>query len=223
MTANKTAGHVYDCAIFDLDGTLLDTSEGLIEAVQYTINAAGLVQPTLSELRSFIGPPIQDSFERICECSRAEALRLANIFREHYRTTTLLKATPYDGVYEMLDALKRAGFRLAIATYKREDYVKDLTGHFDLTRQFDYCFGSDIDGKLTKTDLILSCVNSLSGGNPTKCVMVGDTVHDFIGAQAAGIDFIAVTYGFGFVRDTIINDHAICYVDSPAAIADLLL
>ena len=106
----------YRAVIFDLDGTLMDTAEGIVEATRHTLAHYGREIPPREVLFRFIGPPVQEGFARYLSLDKATAMAYADTFREYYRTRSLLKSTPYAGVYEMLDALDVVGVRLAVAT-----------------------------------------------------------------------------------------------------------
>lgn len=188
----------YDLVVFDVDGTLLDTTEGVVASVRHTIREFGLKEQPEEVLSTFIGPPIQDSFARVYGFHGDILQRLATVFRDQYKTKDLLKAEPYQGIYEVFDGLKDRGIATAVATYKRDDYANTIVRHFGFQQYTDIIFGADHENKLKKKDIIEKCIRT--GGNPekSKVVMVGDTLNDAIGAREIGIDFIAVTYGFGF-------------------------
>lgn len=183
--------------IFDLDGTLLDTTEGVIESAIYAIKAMNYEELAYDTMLSFVGPPIQESFSKHYNCNSEEAQNVANIFRDYYKENALFKAKPYEGIFELLEQLKKAGKKIAVATYKREDYALTLLKHFGLDQYFESIHGADNKNTLKKADIIGTCICEL---NATKenSVLVGDTIHDAVGAEKAGISFIAVTYGFGF-------------------------
>lgn len=183
--------------IFDLDGTLLDTSEGIKASVKYVIEKYNLPLPTETILNSFIGPPIQASFKHLYNLSDEKSTALAALFREQYKSADLFKAKPYDNVFEVLRYLRSNGVKTAVATYKREDYTKLLLDHFGLSKYFDIICGSDFEGKLQKKDIILNAVNK-SRFSINDTIMVGDTILDAEGASIIGMDFIAALYGFGF-------------------------
>lgn len=190
---------LYKMVIFDVDGTLLDTTEGITNAVRFTIKEEGL--PELSEevLKTFIGPPIQDSFEKAYGIEDKQYLqKLAGIFRGRYKDFELLKAYPYEGIYEVFDILSAAGIKPAIATYKREDYARIIMHHFGFDKYTDIIFGADHENKLKKKDIISKCLETYSRLPAEAAIMVGDTIHDAMAAGQLGMDFLGVTYGFGF-------------------------
>lgn len=186
----------YRAVIFDLDGTLLDTSEGVFDSVRHTVKSLG--KPALDEatLRTFIGPPVKLSLIRLYGLDEDAANRATEIFRTQYKEYDLLKAEPYEGIKELILALREHGFKIGVATLKREDYALTLLGHYHFTEICDSICGSDFDSKMTKADVLNKCLNSLNL-SPSEAVLVGDTSSDGIGAKEAGVDFMAVTYGFG--------------------------
>lgn len=188
----------YKLVIFDLDGTLMDTSSGILMAVKDTIKDHGM--PALSEekIRTFIGPPIQWSFEAQYGISKEKAQSMADTFRALYSTKHLLGAVPYPGIYDLLQSLRERGIESAIATYKREDYALRLLKHYHFDDYTDIMYGGDNDGTLKKRDIIQKCIDTAGVKNLNEVVMVGDTLHDSNGAKELGVDFIGVSYGFGF-------------------------
>lgn len=209
--------------IFDVDGTLLDTTEGVLSSVKYTIAAHRLPAVAKEELLSFIGPPIQDSFARQYGLEGAVLQELASTFRERYKEGDVLKALPYEGIYEVCDELMRRGIAIAIATYKRQDYAEKIMRHFHFDRYTDIIFGADHENKLKKADIIRMCLEA-AGVEPAEAVMVGDTEHDALGAAAAGMDFIAVTYGFGFRKkeDAMRFERTLGAAERPREILDYI-
>ncbi len=183
--------------VFDVDGTLIDGTEGVLQSVTSTIEYYNLHNLSKNELLSFIGPPIQDSVKRIYNLDDEKAQLFANHFRKIYSEGDVYKAFVYDGIYELLDSLKKEGCKLGVATYKREDYAISLMEHFKLDKYFNSICGADNENKLTKTDVLQNCVNSISAAC-SETIMIGDSFHDALASQKLGIKFIAVTYGFGF-------------------------
>lgn len=202
--------------IFDLDGTLLDTSEGIKSSVKHVIEKYNLPIPTENILNKFIGPPVQVSFKNLYNLSDEKSSAMAALFREQYKSVDLFKAKPYDNVVDVLKYLKSNGVKTAVATYKREDYTKLLLDHFCLSKYLDIICGSDFDGKLKKKDIIVNAVNK-SGFAINDAIMVGDTVLDAEGASTIGMDFIAALYGFGFK-----NIKEVSEIQSVYAIDDII-
>lgn len=192
--------------IFDLDGTLLDTTEGVLESVKYTIRTLKYRELPHDELLTFIGPPIQNSFASHYGCDIENAQKAAEIFRDYYKNKALLLAKPYDGIYELCEGLQKEGIRMAVATYKREDYALTLLRHFHFDTYCNPMHGADHKNKLKKEDIVLMCQTEMRGTKENS-VLIGDTIHDARGALEAQIPFIAVTYGFGFKSTNDCDDY----------------
>ncbi len=212
----------YELAIFDVDGTLLDTGEGIFEAAKGTVEQFSLPMPDAETLRSFIGPPVSDSFARIFGL-KGEALQTVTAaFRKRYSEEDLLKAKPYEGIFQTLEELKGRGMKIAVATYKREDYALKLLRHFGFDRYAEPIFGADAEGKRTKSDIIGMCLEK-SGVQKERAVMIGDSVHDANGARQLCMDLLAVTYGYGFSsRAEAERAGAVLVAESAGKIAELL-
>lgn len=190
--------HPYKLVVFDLDGTLMDTSEGIASALEETIAYYGYEKPSQEEFRTFIGPPIQKSFERAYGVSGDALSEMSLHFRTRYSEMDLLKATPYEGIYTLLAKLENCGVKTTVATYKREDYALKLLKHFHFDTYMNGMFGSDFAGKLTKSDIIKNAISASGIMDYKDVVMIGDSDNDAVGAEKLGVDFIGVTYGFGF-------------------------
>lgn len=197
----------YDIAVFDVDGTLLDTTEGVLAAVIYTIKKHNL--PLLSEeqLKTFIGPPVQDSFQKYYQLGEKENQKLAECFRDRYKNFDLLKAVPYPGIFETMDVLYENNIKIAVATYKREDYAIKLLKHFKFDKYTNIMYGADNFNKLKKKDIIIKCMEDLGVTDYSKAVMIGDTDNDAIGADKIGMNFLGVTYGFGFKSSNDVKQY----------------
>ncbi len=192
--------------LFDLDGTLLDTSEGIKHSVAFAIQALGY-QPLPNEVvLQFVGPPIQNSLITHLGVSVEEAQKGANIFRDYYKSEALFEAALYPDILLMLSKLKDNGIKIGVATYKREDYAIDLLKHFGIADYCDVIHGADNENKLTKADIIEICIRELRE-KKDDIILVGDTEHDAKGANDAGIGFIAVTWGFGFKSNCDVTQY----------------
>ena len=188
----------YKLAIFDLDGTLLDTAAGIEAALRHTIKELGYTVACNMSLSDYIGPPIEQAFSELAGLEEDALRAAADRFRAQYSTNDLLKATPYSGIFDLLRSIQALDIKTAGATYKREEYAKRLLHHFGFHNYFDVMHGSDSAGRLKKKDLIRLCIKECGINDPSRTVMIGDTQQDARGAAEAGVDFIAVTYGFGF-------------------------
>ncbi|WP_125143156.1 HAD hydrolase-like protein [Clostridium transplantifaecale] len=186
----------YRGIIFDLDGTLLDTAEGVLESVRYTTRMMGYETPDEDVMQTFIGPPIKHSLMQVYDIDEEEAVRATEIFRDRYKDHDLLKASPYEGLMKLLEDLKKEGYLIGVATLKREDYAVTLLEHYHISDYCDCICGSDFASKMQKTDVLNKCLDGLNL-SPGEAVLIGDTASDGNGARKAGTDLIGVTYGFG--------------------------
>ena len=213
----------YDLVVWDVDGTLLNTAEGIITSAQYIIHQMGYNMPSEEIMKSYIGPPIQDSFARTLPISKENAMEMANAFRERYKKYDLLKAVPYEGVLSVCETFFKRGIGQAVATYKRQDYADIIVDYFGFSKYMNVVCGSDNKGDLTKSDIIFNAVRESGVENFERVLMIGDTINDSIGAKKQGIDFMAVTYGFGFKNDACLLGEGIKYiVNKPEEICSLL-
>ena len=194
-----------EAILFDLDGTLLDTSEGILHSVRYTLNQLQLPQLSDEQIGCFIGPPIQESLMKYVGLTPEAAQKGANIFRDFYKREALFEASVYDGVFPILEQLRKEGFKIGVATYKREDYAIDILRHFGISTYCDVIHGADNENKLTKADIVELCCKELAV-NKGNILLVGDTEHDAKGAMLAEVQFCAVTWGFGYSNNSVFDD-----------------
>lgn len=212
----------YKLVVFDLDGTILDTTEGILKAIEYTIAKFDLPQIPRETLLSFIGPPIQESFMKYYDIKGEKLQQITDEFRKSYSSTHLLKAQPYNGIYHLFNTLKKLGVKIAIATYKREDYALKLLKHYAFDKFTSIMYGGDNLNKLKKSDIITKCIQEAKITDTKDVVMIGDTIFDSEGAKILGIDFIAVTYGFGFHSNPSEDIYCIGYAKTPLEILNIL-
>lgn len=189
--------------LFDLDGTLTESGEGIMKSVQYALEKMGKPEPEMDKLRVFIGPPIQEQFMKYANLDREEAAQAVVCFRERYSSVGLFENRLYPGIEELLKALKENEFLLSVASSKQEKYVVQILEHFKINQYFDETVGADTDGKrVKKADVIEEALRRLGmGGDRAHVIMVGDKEHDVIGAQKTGISCVAVAYGYGTMEE----------------------
>ncbi|WOA59508.1 HAD family hydrolase [Bacillus mycoides] len=189
---------MYTTFLFDLDGTLTDPKEGIINAVLYVLEKMGIEEVNISELDSFIGPPIQQSFADRYNTNEIEVERAVFYFREYLKQSGLLENKVYDGIGALLQELKDAGNRLFVATSKPTVFAKQVIEHFQLTTFFEEIVGSNLDGtRIQKEEIIAHILQTNEELKKEEMVMIGDRKHDVIGANSNGIASIGVLYGYG--------------------------
>lgn len=192
--------------LFDLDGTLLDTTEGVLESAIYAAKILRYEELPHEQMLSFVGPPIQNSFMKHYGCSIERAQEAANIFRTYYKENALFKAQLYPGMIDVLEKMQEKGVKIGVATYKREDYAISILEHFGIAPFCISMHGADNYNKLTKADIVNLCINEMTT-HRDDVILVGDTEHDAIGAKTAGVVFLGVTYGFGFKSKEDVDEY----------------
>ena len=184
---------------FDLDGTLTDSGEGIINCAILALEHFGLPIPSREALRVFVGPPLDQSFinHGVPADKTGEAIR---VYRSRYTTVGKFENFPYPGVEELLQKLKNAGCRLFVATSKPEGMSVEILEKFGLAHYFEKICGATLDGSRShKADVIAYLLSQVE--DVENVVMVGDTAFDVIGAKAHGIATIGVSWGYGKVSD----------------------
>lgn len=186
----------YELVLFDLDGTLLDTSPGIFNSVRYAESQMGLEPIPDSRLREFVGPPPKSMYRNIYGLNEEQALLAAQKHREYGRNKAIYEAEVYPGIRELLEQLKAAGYKLAVATLKAETIARTILEYYGIAAYFDTIVGMDPQETLTKRMTIDLAKERTHTSGPA--VLVGDSVYDHVGAVEAGVDFLGVLYGFGF-------------------------
>lgn len=190
---------MYKAILFDLDGTLTESGEGITKSVQYALEKLGRPEEDLEKLKVFVGPPLMEQFMKYARFDQETARRAVEYYRERYSDVGIYENRLYPGVENMLRTLKGKGYRLAVASSKPEYFVKQILEYFHLTDCFEEIVGSEMNGSRTsKSEVIEETLSRLGmSGNRREAVMVGDREHDVIGAKTCGLDCVAVSYGYG--------------------------
>ncbi|WP_132015453.1 HAD family hydrolase [Hydrogenispora ethanolica] len=192
----------YQEVFFDLDGTLTDPAEGIVNSICYALSKLGIIANDRERLLRFIGPPLQESFEKYYGLDAQTAWQAVQFYREYFGVSGLFENTVYPGILELLADLQRQNLRLSVATSKPTVYSERILSHFGLAHFFEHIIGSNLDGtRSTKTEVIAELLKSLESPDRSKVVMVGDREHDIIGARNHGIASIAVAYGYGTMEE----------------------
>lgn len=194
---------MYKAILFDLDGTLTESGEGITKSVQYALEKLGKPEEDLDALKVFVGPPLMEQFMKYADLDEETARRAVEIYRERYSTIGIFENRPYPGVAHMLEELKKKGYVLAVASSKPEYFVKKILAHFELEEYFEEAVGSEMNGSRTnKTEVIEKTLRRLHLENHrNQVLMVGDKEHDILGARKAGVECLAVSYGYGTMEE----------------------
>lgn len=186
----------YKHIIFDLDGTLSDSREGIYNAYNHTFNQLGLQDPGKEQLKLLIGPPLQKGFAEMFGLKGADIEKAVQVFREYYGSKGLFENTLYHGMDVLLEKLFYSGATLYVATSKYIVYAKQVLEYFNIARYFKEIAGMDYGGKSTKVELIAGILRRNGIVDPMDVVVVGDTRYDIDAATELAIDSIGVAYGF---------------------------
>lgn len=193
--------------LFDLDGTLTDSGEGIMHCAELTLAHYNLPIPTRADMRCMVGPPLRDSFRRfgIPEKDLDDAVAF---YRKHYLAVGQFENFPYPGIRQLLERLNAQGHHLYVATSKPETMARDILAYFGLADCFEIICGAVSDGsRNTKEAVIAHLLTQLE--HKDDLVMVGDTIYDVKGAAYHHIPCIAVTWGYGVVEDMRAADATI--------------
>lgn len=216
-----------DLVLLDLDGTLTDAGPGIVNCILYALDDMGIEHPDDDTMRTFLGPPLADTFGRHFGMSDADVAYAIGKYRERYHEVGLFENTVYDGVPELLQQLTGADVVLAVATSKPTYSATRILEHFDLDQHLAFIGGADLAGvRHDKAAVIDHTLEELAAlGRPTdglRIVMIGDREHDVHGARAHGIDTIGVLWGYG-TEEELRGAGAVDLAATPPALAALLV
>lgn len=184
---------------FDLDGTLTDSSEGIIESMKYMIQKMGFEPLSDATLFSFIGPPIVESLKETYGINEEQAREATKVYRDYFKKVGLMKLTVYPGIEDMLATLAQS-HHLGVATSKPEIFATEILERLNLARYFDLICGANPEEKREDKTTILGYALEQIPQQETM-IMVGDRKYDMIGAKKNGIKALGVSYGFGSVAE----------------------
>lgn len=208
--------------LFDLDGTLIDSFEGIAKSAQYALRRFGINEENLENLRPFVGPPLVESFQKWYGLSAEQAIEATDIYRERYRPIGILECSLYPGVEECIRTLKAEGYQIGMASSKPEEFCRRILEHFGLLDLFDDVVGATFDRRIdTKEEVLNEVLRRWSDIPKNQMCLIGDTMFDLVGAKKIGIDCIAVSYGFGDAKEMLQNG-AVAICDRMADLPELI-
>lgn len=215
----------YKFVLFDLDGTLSQSSEGIRKSLEHAITSLNKPLPDLDDYTLYIGPPLLDTFRNICGFDEESCQKGLVLYRDFYNEKGKYLNRLYDGIADVLEKLKQSGVKTAVCTSKYEKFAEEIIDILGITGCFDAICGSTFDGsRKDKKDLIPYALKSLGGSielDRDKTVMLGDTYFDARGARLCGVDFVGVKYGYGST-DAMQNEGAEVFADTPADILSII-
>lgn len=204
----------YDIALFDLDGTLSQSADGIRICIEKTLDKMGMPHPDLSDYSKYIGPPLLHTFINLCKLTPQQAQTAVEIYVKFYDDYGIKANKLYDGTENMLSVLKDNDVRLAVCSSKHEKIATQVVEMLGILKYFDCVCGSTVDGsRKEKKDLIPYALESLCASSDDTVVMIGDTKFDAEGSKITGVDFIGVTYGYGTTEDMIVKGATV-FADS---------
>ncbi|MDD2967870.1 MAG: HAD-IA family hydrolase [Desulfovibrionaceae bacterium] len=206
---------------FDLDGTITDSQQGIFQAVRYALAPQG-IELSDAALRSFIGPPLVESFQRECGQTVQEAQASVTQYREYYKAKGIFECSLYAGIAPLLASMHAAGKKIYLATSKPDIFAQQILEHFHLDHYFSFVAGAELQGARQSKEAVLRHLLTSCSLQPKECVLVGDRKHDVLGAAAVGLPCIGVLYGFGS-KEELEQAGARWLCQDATALQDLLL
>ncbi|WP_294751826.1 HAD hydrolase-like protein [uncultured Ruminococcus sp.] len=190
----------YTTLLFDLDGTLTDSTEGILKCLVNAIEQMGFEVP--EDTNKFLGPPIRQSFAEFCGMNEEQTAQAVKIFRERYSKVGLFENRVYDGIPEMLERLKNGGKRLMVATSKPQVYAIRIFDRFGLSQYFEFVGGAELDGSRDYKDEVIEYVLAQTGiTDRSSVLMIGDRRQDVLGAHKTGIKCMGILWGYGSTEE----------------------
>ena len=206
----------YRCVLFDFDGTVVNTGEGILRSLQYSFEQMGDEIPPMEDLKKFIGPPVYYSFTHFYGVSEEDVGEYIRKYRERYKKKGIYESELYSGVKELLIELKNKGVLLGVASSKPEHLIYSVADYLGITDLFDAIVGVKVDDSnhSSKTGLILEAMKQLGVSDSRDVLMVGDRCFDIDGATGAGVDSCGALWGFGDEEE--FRAHNATYIVSKA-------
>lgn len=211
------------CVLFDLDGTLFDSSKGIKECYKKGLVHFGINVTDDHELDKVIGPSLYNSYRDFYGLTGDDVQKAVDIYREHYNEKGIYMIHLYDGIESLLFLLKSYSFTVCLTTSKPQVMAEKILRFSGLDKYFNVVCGARLDGSLSdKADLIQKSLKLCDFTDKENAYMIGDRFYDIVGARQTGIRSIGVTYGFG-TREELTEAGADFIADSAKEIADILM
>ena len=186
----------FDFAIFDFDGTLADTGEGVFESIQFALKETGHEELTAAQLHTFIGPPLEASLKRECNIEGDEAQEIVLKYREHYAKIGIFKLRFFDSTLETLKTLHEAGVKIGVGSSKPERFIKEILDNCNLSEYFDCISGASLEeNHKNKIGIVNTALERLNVTDKSRALMIGDRCFDVEGAHGCGIKCVCVLEG----------------------------
>lgn len=181
--------------LFDFDGTIFDTCEGVMKSVQYALHKMGIEEP-FENLYDFMGPPLVVMFMEKYGFTSQQADEAVEYFRERYTPVGWKECRPYDGIADVIRTLRNSGYEIVVATSKPTFFANEILAYYHMEDLFDYVSGAGLNGDRTTKQEVIQHALDWSASDVSEMIMVGDRKYDVLGARDFGIGCIGVRYGF---------------------------
>ena len=211
----------FDTLLFDLDGTLTDSTEGILKCLINAVEKMGFEVP--EDTNKFLGPPIRQSFAEFIGMNEEQIDEAVRIFRERYSTVGLFENRVYEGISEMLERLKNGGKRLMVATSKPEVYAVRILERFGIAPYFEIVGGAELDGSRDyKHEVIEYVLAKANITDRSRVLMIGDRRQHVLGAHKTGLKCMGILWGYGSIEE--LNGAGADFIaETPVKAADMLL
>ena len=208
--------------IFDLDGTILDSHEGLCRSFQSALKAYG-IEESIGNIKNHLGPLLSETIVKVYGLSKEDGIEAMKLHRKRLMEKGIYECSVYEGIPEMLKTLKDYNVKLAIATNKPEEASVSQLKYFDLIKYFDVVVGNNWDeNRGTKGEFIKMAMMEMKVNDISRVCMVGDRYNDIEGGKENGLSTIGLTYGYGS-RAELEKYKPDYIVSSPMEICDIVL
>lgn len=213
---------MYKYVLFDLDGTLTDSKEGILNSVAYGLKKMGESTKGRLDWHVVVGPPLLLTFEQTYGFPKEKAQQLYDYFQERYSTLGKFENRAFDGIVPLLKEMQEKGIHSFVATSKPQVHAQAICEKFGIAPYVDEIAGPAVGGTDSKADIIRRILKHLGSIQPGDAVMVGDRRYDVIGAREANLPVIYVGYGYGNEkeRETYKPDY---FAPSVGALRKILL
>ena len=192
--------------VFDLDGTLADTSEGIFGGIKFVQEQMNLPSVSLDIMKTHIGPPPRESFVRNFNLKGKKLENALSLYRQYAEGYAYRQATLYPHIKEVLNSMQEMNVKCAVATLKLQGTATKMIEHLGIADNFSLIRGSLAQVHLSKCEILTGCLRTMKI-SAEETLLIGDSEFDAIGANQAGVDFMGVTYGFGFKTKHDLNKH----------------
>lgn len=192
----------FEYIFFDLDGTLTDPSEGIVNSVIHSLKKYGIEESDRDKLCIFIGPPLIDSYMKHYGFTKDEAIKAVEYYREYFSVKGIFENVIYDGIPQLLKKLSDSGRKVILATSKPEPFANRILEHFKIDKYFSFVAGATMNETRTQKDEVIKyAIEEYNITDISSAVMIGDRKYDIEGGKKSGLKTVGLLYGFGSKKE----------------------